>query len=126
MKAKKPKKPFEQYSPEDWAKYQAAFVKNTLRRASYRWPPRNMAAAAARVSRGLYRCGKCGTLVTNKDKKLDHISPVVDPQVGFVNWDVYAKRLFSSLDNFMVMCNDCHTSKTAVEREQRKLAKQKR
>jgi len=117
---KKQKKLFIDYTDEEIEKYRQAFIKNTLRRASYRWPYRNLAAVAARVGRGIYKCADCGKISTNKEKKLDHINPVVDPLVGFVNWDVYAKRMLPSIKGWQVLCKMCHDEKTKAEREIRK------
>lgn len=47
---------------------------------------------------------------------VDHIIPVVDPETGFMSWDEYIQRMFSDSENFQVLCDDCHTAKTAAER----------
>lgn len=117
------KKFFKQYSQLEFEKYRETFIKNTLRRGSYRWPWRNIAVAESKVGRNQYRCAKCNNLVPNKSKKVDHKLPVVDPEVGFVNWDVYIKRLYCGPSNFQVLCEECHAQKTQEEREIRKATK---
>ena len=114
-----------EFTEEQIEKYRQQFIKNTLRRASYRWPWRNLAASSARIERGVYQCQKCKQKVVNKDKKVDHVSPVVDPKKGFQGWDMYARRLLVSIDGFQILCNTCHLEKTNEERLIRKAAKQK-
>jgi hypothetical protein len=101
-------------------KYRQSFIKNTLRRASYRWPFRSVAAQKARLRRGIYECEKCKKEVPNKEKQLDHKEPVVDPKKGFQGWDDYCARLFVEASGFAVLCTACHASKTQAENEQRK------
>jgi len=92
---------------------------STLRRASYRWPPRTEAFKAARVERGLYKCEMCTGIFPKKEIKLDHIQPVV-PVTGFTTWDDFINRLFCEASGYQVICETCHSSKTAIERELRK------
>lgn len=91
-----------------------------LRKASYRWPGRYKAVAAARVERGKYKCAKCGKLVGPKQYAVDHREPVVDPAVGFVDWDTFIKRMFVEQDGYDVLCRaPCHKEKTKAEGELR-------
>lgn len=46
----------------------------------------------------------------------DHIDPVIDPNVGFVSWDVVIERLFVESDGFQALCWGCHNIKTSEER----------
>jgi hypothetical protein len=88
--------------------------------------------------RVMYHCAECQKLFFDyeylKKKKggglkktsmtaVDHIAPCVDPNVGFVNWDVYIKRMFEG--ELQVLCNypglrdgvqSCHHRKTATEK----------
>lgn len=100
-----------------------SFIIAGLRRASYRWPERTKAKNAARISRGLYECNGCKNAFGPKDIKLDHIDPVVDVKTGFTNWDDYINRMFCKADGFQVLCDQCHTLKTAVEKQLRVLYK---
>ena len=100
----------------------------TLRRASYRWPPRYTTMKDARVERGRYKCKVCDSIVGRKEIRIDHIEPVVDPKIGFKTWDLYIERMFCSKDNFQALCLKCHKVKTSLERKERfeKRAKDKK
>jgi hypothetical protein len=50
---------------------------------------------------------------------IDHISPVVDPEVGFKGWDEYIERMFCEVDGYQLLCPDCHDKKTSDERKVR-------
>lgn len=119
----KHKKPLVEFTDEEIAKYRKAFLINTLRRASYRWPWRNIAAQQARVARGQYRCFICNAIVSNKLKKMDHVYPVVDPYIGNQGFDIYTDRLLPGIKGFQCLCKVCHDNKTAEEREIRKMTK---
>lgn len=47
---------------------------------------------------------------------VDHIVPVVDPEVGFTNWDDYIEGMFSEEDNLQLLCKKCHDRKSTEER----------
>lgn len=86
-----------------------------LRSASLQWPPKNWAKALARVERGKYKCASCEGIFGNKEVVLDHIEPVIDPEVGFVDWNSYIERLFCQKEGFQVLCQECHDIKTELE-----------
>ena len=85
----------------------------------------------------LLRCEQCLTFFLQKDyvklkngkRKLmkqvvvDHIKPVVNPEVGFTNWDDYIKGMFPSDEEkpFQAICRECHDIKCQKEREERKI-----
>ena len=90
-----------------------------------RWGPIANCLKAARTSRGIYLCAGCGreveaTVKVNgrrvKNVHVDHINPIVDPSVGFVSWDVLIERMFCEADNLQLLCNECHTNKTNLEK----------
>lgn len=105
-----------------------SFIKSALRAASVRWGPKNAAKKAAWVSRGKYRCDGCrkvgpATLPPKEGNKrrinnaaVDHIDPIIDPAVGFVSWDEVVDRMFVEVDKLQVLCDKCHTNKTAEEK----------
>ncbi len=109
-----------------------SFIKGGLRQISYRWPPKHEVKREAWVKRGVYRCvgykkrwHHVPVSVTIKRKRtnnvfVDHISPVVDPDTGFVSWDEIIRRMFCEKEGLQVLCRDCHTRKTADERNSRK------
>ena len=88
----------------------------TLRKASFRWPPRTEALRAARVSRGRYKCVGCEGEFTNKEVSVDHKEPVIDPKRGWQGWDSFIERMFCPASGFQILCNVCHYSKTEKER----------
>lgn len=66
-----------------------------------------------------YTCAACNKEYPAKEVNVDHINPVVDPNKGFENWDVFIDRLFCGKENLQVLCTTCHTKKTNEERKQR-------
>lgn len=102
------------------------FVKSLLRRGTFHWRARTEAMAAARVERGKYKCATCEDLFGPKEIILDHIEPVVDPKVGFIDFDVYIKRMFPPKEGFQTLCTTCSDQKTAVEDSMREHYKKKR
>ena len=95
------------------------FAIAALRRASYRWPYRNLALKAAKVARGLYKCNICARQIKRKELQLDHIEPVV-PVTGYTTLDDYATRLFVFAHGWQTICVHCHDFKTAEENKLRK------
>ncbi|MNQ21495.1 HNH endonuclease [compost metagenome] len=111
-----------------------SFIKNNLRSATRKWAPIQKCKKRAHVARGLYRCEGCGLEVPptiyDEDKRkrvknlfVDHITPIVDPAVGFTTWDECIERMFCDSDNLQLLCKDCHTIKS---REEIEIAKQRR
>lgn len=91
-----------------------------LRRATYRWSARSEALKEARKERNSYECATCKDRFKNNDVVLDHILPVVDPKLGFTNWDDYVDRMFPEKEGFQVLCKSCHDIKTELEDAMRK------
>jgi len=114
------------FTDEEFEKYLHAFVKNTLRRSSFRWPWRGLAVKKAWVERGVYKCAGCGGHAPSKEIRLDHIHPVVEPHIGFTTWDTFLRRLLVRETGFQVLCKDCHLTKTKEENERRKEIRAKR
>jgi 5-methylcytosine-specific restriction endonuclease McrA len=103
-----------------------SFIINSLRRATYRWPPRGDALKCSRKEKGLYECAHCKEFFKNKEICLDHIVPVVDPKTGFTTWDDYIEKMFPEKEGFQVLCRRCHDVKTGLEDEMRKYYNKKR
>lgn len=98
-----------------------AFLINALRRASYRWPSRYKALKRAHIGRNEYYCECCGVVGPKKSIALDHVIPVIDPSVGWVDLDVYADRMLPDDEyGFQVLCHSCHDEKTKKENAIRK------
>ncbi len=109
------------YHNGEWTKAKfTAWMKNILRRGSYRWPPRYEALKAAKVERGVYMCRgykKRAHRVAYRDIQIDHIMPVVDPATGHTTWDKYINRLYCEVSNLQVLCKPCHKLKSKEERK---------
>lgn len=96
------------------------WVLQKLRRASMAWPPKNEAKKRSWIRPGWHKCEGCGAQTHYKDLQMDHIEPVVDPVIGFVDLDTYVDRLFCGIEGFQGLCPSCHTSKTEAENITRK------
>lgn len=57
---------------------------------------------------------------------VDHIEPVVDPYVGFINIQTYYERMYVGKEKLQVACGECHLIKTNSEREIRMMTEYKR
>jgi hypothetical protein len=69
-------------------------------------------------------CAVCGEWKRSTKKSkvaIDHIVPVIDPQVGFVDLNTYHKRLWCSRDNLQKICGEDHRLKTNAERQEKQL-----
>ena len=92
------------------------FVISQLRRASFRWEGRWKSEKRSKLkARGEYFCEECGLVCKKKDTQMDHTIPVVDPIMGFTNFDDYIDRLFCSEEGFKRLCKPCHEEKTEKE-----------
>jgi 5-methylcytosine-specific restriction endonuclease McrA len=110
-----------------------SFIKGNLRSATRKWAPISNCLKEARVKRGLYLCNLCKQEVPSsikndegkriKNALVDHINPIVDPAVGFTNWDEIVDRMFCEGDNLQVLCHECHQKKSNEEKD---VAKQRR
>lgn len=103
-----------------------SFVKSALRAASRRWPPKytclNLACTGQKVNQKTgrlakhYKCNCCKNDFPAKDVQVDHINAIINPEIGFTNWDDVINNLFCEIDNLQVLCKECHSSKTALEK----------
>lgn len=111
-----------------------SFIKSLLRSGTRRWGPIGDVKREARIRRGIYRCSGCGEDVaatTKVDGKrvnnavVDHIKPIIDPEVGFTNWDDVVESMFCEADNLQLLCYHCHTEKSNEERAAAKLRRER-
>lgn len=126
MKVKRPYKWVEQ-----------AVVISAMRRVFRRYPGYKACLEAAKseyfvpsktgkpMRRVQFKCAKCLKQVKNTDKVVDHILPVVNPSVGYVDYNVYAQRLFCSIDNLQCICISCHKEKSRRENLERKKSRKR-
>jgi 5-methylcytosine-specific restriction endonuclease McrA len=63
-----------------------------------------------------YCCNACGQWTKSTAVAVDHITPVIDVQAGFVDWNQFVDRLFCDASNLQVICDTCHNAKTQGER----------
>jgi len=66
-----------------------------------------------------YECAKCHNLFPATGVQVDHKKPVVDPKIGFVDWNTFIDRLYCSISNLQVLCKGCHKKKTNAEKAKR-------
>lgn len=117
------------------------FIIKTLRGAFRKAPMYREAKARAKedffveakngngMRRVHFKCASCGKFFLDKkgakEIAVDHIDPVIDLAVGWVDYDTFIKRLFCGIDNLQVLCNykgerggvkSCHKIKTAKEK----------
>jgi hypothetical protein len=102
------------------------FITGVLRSGFRKFPAKYETLKAASVGKKLnpktkrmsehYLCASCNKEFPGKEVQCDHTSPVIDPEIGFVDWDTYIKRMFCSKDNLQILCTICHDEKTARER----------
>lgn len=104
-----------------------SFIKGNLRSATRKWAPIQQCKKNAHVARGLYRCANCHrdvpatTIDPVKRKRIsnimvDHIKPIVDPDVGFTTWDEVIEGMFCEISNLQLLCRQCHDEKCAEEK----------
>jgi 5-methylcytosine-specific restriction endonuclease McrA len=105
-----------------------SWIVSGLRAKSRWWKPMHAAKNKAKTGRRVTNpatgklcqsgiCAGCGAEVPLKDLQMDHIEPIVDPNVGFVSWDLYVERMFPEEDGYQALCKPCHKQKTADERK---------
>ena len=106
------------------------FITSVIRGGFRRWPPKFETLKESRVGKQVnkgsgriaehHKCASCHEAFPAKEIQVDHIVPVVDPKVGFVDWDTFISRLFCNKENLQVLCKPCHLAKTKLEKEERK------
>lgn len=74
----------------------------------------------ARIDMVMHKCAACNEWKSGKFA-IDHIEPVVDPDVGFVDFNTYFKRMFVGREKLQKLCASCHRLKTNTEIAQRSL-----
>ncbi len=103
-----------------------SFIKSGLRRMSTRWKPKYDVKKQSRHKEKLPNdkgrlvfhslCARCGETVPETTATVDHRIPIIDPAIGFTDWDDVINRLFCESDNLQVLCKPCHDTKTKEEK----------
>lgn len=72
-----------------------------------------------------YRCTGCQKPFAQHQLEVDHISPVVPVNTTLekMSWDDLINNTWCGKVGLQVLCEECHDSKSALEREQRKAFK---
>jgi hypothetical protein len=141
MEATLPKPIKKLYNNGQWTEARFhSFIKSALRAASSRWGPKWQVKKKARKARGIYECAGYGRKSHNVPASLpapvgkkrrvdnavvDHIHPVIDPDIGFTSWDSLVDRMFCEADGLQILCHECHSAKTKDERS-RNVARRQR
>lgn len=106
------------------------FIINLLRKGTYKWKPRTEAKNLRKVGPATFKCDRCSRWIYEGSKTLDklfktfevpngielikgkinlhHDPPVIDPNTGFTTFDSYIYRMYCPIDNFKVLCEECH------------------
>lgn len=111
-----------------------AFIISGLRACSRRYPPKfetlNEAKTTKKINKATgrlaqhYKCKVCKGEFPAKEVAVDHKAPVVDPNIGFVDWNTFIERLFCEKKNLQVLCNSCHKNKTLKEKKKANVRKE--
>jgi 5-methylcytosine-specific restriction endonuclease McrA len=80
-------------------------------------PARKQAWLTAKGSAG-WRCANCSRVFKGKDMAVDHIIPVGSLRC-YDDIGQFLQRLMIGAEGLQVLCEECHTAKTAAERQQR-------
>lgn len=104
-----------------------AFIISVLRSGTRRWPPKYETLNDAKTTKKInqktkrlaqhYRCASCRGEFTATNIEVDHIEPIVDPKIGFVDWNSFIERLYCPASNLQALCKSCHKIKTKKENE---------
>lgn len=87
------------------------------------WPGRLEAKRRCKVPEktGWYKCEECHE--EREKLEIDHIKPVILPEVGFTTWDQYISSKFVEADKLRGLCRECHKAKSKEENKVRRLCK---
>lgn len=73
-----------------------------------------------------FQCAQCKERYSRKQVFVDHISPVIDPNTGKVDFNTYISRLFCGKLGLQILHKTCHDVKTKIENAlRRKIKKEK-
>ncbi len=89
------------------------------------WPGRLETKRRCKVPEktGWYKCEECHE---EREKiEIDHIEPVVLPEVGFTTWDDYIASKFVTSDKLRGLCRECHKQKSKQENKIRREVKKR-
>jgi len=96
-----------------------SFIRNALRAAFRKYPPKYEATAEAKIGRNQYVCAHCEEVFGAKDVQVDHIVPCGSLKT-YDDLPAFVERMFCEKDGFQVLCKPCHQAKTNAERQAKK------
>jgi 5-methylcytosine-specific restriction endonuclease McrA len=96
-------------------------IREVLTRVRREIPRYNKDGSRAKKDAVQYLCNVCNEYVGSTKIAVDHISPVVSVEDGFIDLNTFRERLFCNASNLQVICDECHNAKTQEERIKRLL-----
>lgn len=96
-------------------------IRDVLFKVRREVPKFNKDGSRAKKDAVQYRCNVCQNYVGSTKVSVDHINPVVSVSEGFVDFNTFINRLFCDAANLQVVCDECHNTKTQLERISRLL-----
>jgi 5-methylcytosine-specific restriction endonuclease McrA len=109
-----------QYTPDEkW------FI-SKMRQVATEWPARERCITNARKGPDKYECRHCLQLFHRSMLQADHVSPVIDPEIGWQGKGNYIERLLCDDSGWQALCRSCHYEKTQAENKTRREASKKR
>jgi 5-methylcytosine-specific restriction endonuclease McrA len=112
-----------------------SFITSTIRGGFRRFPNKYVVLKESQTGRKTnpssgklamhHQCASCRGEFTSANIQVDHISPIVDPKVGFTSWDDFIENLFCKVENLQALCKSCHAIKTKEERAEATIQRRK-
>ena len=120
MAKKKP--PLSSLTPEELQVRLNKIILSGLGKAWMFWPPRAEVKRRCAIpgKPGWWRCEDKECNRETEKIEIDHIKPVVQPEIGFINWDVYILSRFVTADKLQGLCHESHRKKTKEENARRR------
>lgn len=98
-------------------------VREVLAKVRREVPKYNKDGSRSKKNAVQYECNICKQYVSSTKVAVDHIDPVIHPEHGFKDWNEFVARLFCDASNLQPVCDNCHQSKSNLERFNRNLIK---
>lgn len=117
-KADKPTKVYSLREPDWTDKRLMSVIRQAMRSLWSRLPVRMRALARAQVGEKMWKCEKCGNIVSNPE--VDHIDDA-GSLLSFADLPEFCERLFKVTEEGVnVLCKPCHGQKTREDNEKRR------